>query len=78
MVHPYLRRRNGEEQVDYPSHEPSRTCSKRTLGVPIFQEQVMQLAIVAAGFHAGRGRSAAARDGGVAAQRRARAVRGDG
>jgi DNA-directed DNA polymerase III PolC len=52
MVHPYLRRRNGEEPVDYPSEEVEGVL-KRTLGVPIFQEQVMQLAIVAAGFSPG-------------------------
>jgi DNA polymerase III alpha subunit len=52
MVHPYLRRRSGEEQVTYPSKEVEAVL-KRTLGVPIFQEQVMQLAIVAAGFSAG-------------------------
>ena len=52
MVHPYLRRRNGEEAVDYPSEEV-RSVLQRTLGVPIFQEQVMQLAVVAAGFTPG-------------------------
>ncbi len=52
MVHPYLRRRNGEEPVSYPS-EAVRDVLKRTLGVPIFQEQVMQLAMVAAGFTPG-------------------------
>jgi len=52
MVHPYLRRRNGEEAVSYPS-TAVETVLKRTLGVPIFQEQVMQLAIVAAGFSPG-------------------------
>ncbi len=52
MVHPYLRRRNGEEAVDYPSEEVKGVL-QRTLGVPIFQEQVMQLAIVAAGFSGG-------------------------
>jgi error-prone DNA polymerase len=52
MVHPYLRRRNGEEEVSYPSKEVEAVL-KRTLGVPIFQEQVMQLAIVAAGFSPG-------------------------
>jgi len=52
MVHPYLRRRNGEEPVTYPSPEV-RQVLKRTLGVPIFQEQVMQLAVVAAGFSPG-------------------------
>jgi error-prone DNA polymerase len=52
MVHPYLKRRSGEEAVTYPS-EAVRSVLERTLGVPIFQEQVMQLAIVAAGFSAG-------------------------
>ncbi len=52
MVHPYLRRRNGEEVVDYPS-EDVKDVLQRTLGVPIFQEQVMQLAVVAAGFTPG-------------------------
>ncbi|RIK76586.1 MAG: error-prone DNA polymerase [Planctomycetota bacterium] len=52
MVHPYLRRRNGEEPVVYPSEEVRRVLS-RTLGVPLFQEQAMQLAIVAAGFSPG-------------------------
>ena len=51
MVHPYLRRRQGLEQVTYPS-EAVKTVLKRTLGIPIFQEQVMQLAMVAAGFTA--------------------------
>jgi error-prone DNA polymerase len=49
MVHPYLRRRNGEEPVDYPSPELEEIL-KRTLGVPLFQEQAMKIAIVAAGF----------------------------
>jgi DNA-directed DNA polymerase III PolC len=52
MVHPYLRRRNKEEPVSYPS-AAVESVLKRTLGVPIFQEQVMQLAIVAAGFSPG-------------------------
>jgi error-prone DNA polymerase len=52
MVHPYLRRRNGLEPVTYPSPEIEGVL-ERTLGVPIFQEQVMQLAIVAAGFTPG-------------------------
>ncbi|XZG68731.1 error-prone DNA polymerase [Chitinibacteraceae bacterium HSL-7] len=52
MVHPYLRRRDGIEAVDYPS-EAVRGVLERTLGVPIFQEQVMQIAIVAAGFSPG-------------------------
>ncbi len=52
MVHPYLRRRSGEEPVVYPSPEVEGVLA-RTRGVPIFQEQVMQLAIVAAGFTPG-------------------------
>ncbi|MCA3252260.1 MAG: error-prone DNA polymerase [Rubrivivax sp.] len=52
MVHPYLRRRSGEEPVEYPSDEVRRAL-ERTLGVPIFQEQVMQLAILAADFTPG-------------------------
>ncbi|HSE00215.1 MAG TPA: error-prone DNA polymerase [Burkholderiales bacterium] len=52
MVHPYLRRRQGLEPVTYPSAAVKAVLS-RTLGVPIFQEQVMQLAIVAAGFTPG-------------------------
>jgi error-prone DNA polymerase len=52
MVHPYLRRRQGLEAVDYPSPDV-RHVLERTLGVPIFQEQVMQLSMVAAGFTAG-------------------------
>lgn len=52
MVHPYLRRRQGKEPVTYPSPEMERALS-RTLGVPIFQEQVMQVAMLAAGFSAG-------------------------
>lgn len=49
MVHPYLRRRNGEEPVIYPSKELEEILG-RTLGVPLFQEQAMKIAIVAAGF----------------------------
>jgi len=52
MVHPYLRRRSGAEAVDYPGEEV-RAVLHRTLGVPLFQEQVMQIAIVAAGFSPG-------------------------
>jgi error-prone DNA polymerase len=52
MVHPYIRRRNGEEAVDYPSEE-IKTILERTLGVPLFQEQAMEIAIVAAGFSPG-------------------------
>ncbi|HEY6336398.1 MAG TPA: OB-fold nucleic acid binding domain-containing protein, partial [Alphaproteobacteria bacterium] len=49
MVHPYLRRRNGEEKVDYPSEDLRQVLAK-TLGVPLFQEQAMKIAIVGAGF----------------------------
>jgi error-prone DNA polymerase len=49
MVHPYLKRRNGEEPVDYPSKELEEILG-RTLGVPLFQEQAMKIAIVAASF----------------------------
>lgn len=49
MVHPYLRRRAGLERVTYPS-DALRAVLERTLGVPLFQEQAMQIAIVGAGF----------------------------
>jgi len=52
MVHPYLKRRHGEEAVSYPSPAVQQVL-ERTLGVPIFQEQVIKLAMVAAGFSGG-------------------------
>jgi error-prone DNA polymerase len=52
MVHPYLRRRNGEEAVVYP-HPSLEPVLKKTLGVPLFQEQVMKLAVVAADYTPG-------------------------
>lgn len=52
MVHPYLRRRAGEEQPEYPN-EAIRSVLEKTLGVPLFQEQAMRLAVVAAGFSPG-------------------------
>ena len=52
MVHPYIRRRDGIEKVDYPSPQVEEIL-KKTLGVPLFQEQAMKLAIVAAGFTPG-------------------------
>jgi error-prone DNA polymerase len=52
MVHPYLRRRAGEEKVEYP-HPSLEPILARTLGVPLFQEQGMQVAIACAGFSAG-------------------------
>ena len=50
-VHPYLRRRNGEEEITY-IHPLTEPCLKKTLGVPLFQEQLMQLAVDCAGFSA--------------------------
>ena len=52
-VHPYLRRRNGEEPVRYP-HPLTEKILKKTLGVPVFQEQLMELARVCAGFDGGQ------------------------
>ncbi len=52
MVHPFLKRRSGKEPISYPSDAVKEILS-RTLGIPIFQEQVMQIAMVAAGFTAG-------------------------
>ncbi|NNM53286.1 MAG: error-prone DNA polymerase [Spirochaetales bacterium] len=52
MVHPYLRRRNGEEEVTYP-HPCLKSVLAKTLGVPLFQEQVMKLAVVAADYTPG-------------------------
>ena len=52
MLHPYIKRRRGEEPVTYPS-EALAPVLKKTLGVPLFQEQAMQIAIAAAGFTAG-------------------------
>ena len=59
-VHPYLRRRQGIEPVTYPS-EALKAALGRTLGVPIFQEQVMQVAILAAGFTPAKPTSCAGR-----------------
>jgi error-prone DNA polymerase len=70
MVHPYLRRRNKEEPIEYPSEELIPVF-ERTLGVPLFQEQVMELAIVAAHYTADeadklrRGMAAWKRHGGL-------------
>jgi len=52
MIHPYLRRRDGKEQVRYP-YPPLEPILAKTLGVPLFQEQIMRLAVVAAGFTPG-------------------------
>src|SRR5690606_31576681 len=52
MVHPFLRRRNQEEDITYPHHD-LKPILKRTLGVPLFQEQVMQIAITGAGYSGG-------------------------
>ena len=70
MVHPYLQRRSGKQEVNYPSEEV-KNILERTLGVPLFQEQVIKLAMVAADFEPGEAdqlrRSMAAwkRDGGI-------------
>ncbi len=60
MVHPYLRRKEGMEKVEYPSPDPKfgdkdelKKVLERTLGVPLFQEQAMRIAIVCAGFTPG-------------------------
>ena len=74
MIHPYLRRRRGEEEITYPSEE-LKAVFERTLGVPLFQEQVMKLAMVAAGYSAGeadqlrRAMAAWKRHGGLEAHR---------
>ncbi|MBO3274731.1 error-prone DNA polymerase [Pseudomonas schmalbachii] len=74
MVHPYLRRRNGDEKIEYASEELIPVF-KRTLGVPLFQEQVMQLAIVAGEYtpgeadHLRRSMAAWKRHGGLEAHR---------
>ena len=60
MVHPFLRRRNGIEPVTYP-HPSLKPVLERTLGVPLFQEQGMRMAIEAAGFSAGKPIACAAR-----------------
>ncbi len=52
MVHPYLRRRNGEEPIEYP-HPDLHAVLSKTLGIPLFQEQVMQLAMIAANYTPG-------------------------
>ncbi len=82
MVHPYLRRRQKLEHVSYPG-EGVRDALERTLGVPIFQEQVMQLAIKAAGFTSGeadqlRRSMAAWRKKGLLGSFRARLISGHG
>ena len=66
MVHPYLRRRSGEEPVEYP-HPSLVPVLESTLGVPLFQEQVMRLAVVAADYTPGEADQPPAGHGGVAA-----------
>ncbi len=80
MVHPYLRRRSGEETVSYPN-KLIRGVLEKTLGVPLFQEQAMRLAVVAAGFTPGeadqlRRAMGAWRRPGVIEQFRSKLVRG--
>ena len=67
MVHPYLRRRCGDEPVEFPSPHPDHGPADelhqvlgKTMGVPLFQEQAMRLAMVAAKFTAARGRTSCA------------------
>lgn len=79
MVHPYLRRRNGEEPIEYP-HPSLEPVLKKTLGVPLFQEQVMRLAVIAADYTPGeadqlRRDMAAWRSSGRIEQHRERLVR---
>ena len=68
MVHPYLRRRQGMETVDLPA-TGNRGSLERTFGIPIFQEQVIKLAMVAAGFTGGEADQLAPRDGDVGQER---------
>ena len=69
MVHPYLRRREGLETVEYPTPELRRVLEK-TLGVPLFQEQAMQVAIVCAGFTPGEADAAPPQHGDLQIHRR--------
>ncbi len=80
MVHPYLRRRTGQELVEYPT-EAVRGVLQKTLGVPLFQEQAMKLVVVAAGFTPGeadqlRRAMAAWRRGGDIEKFREKLIRG--
>ena len=70
MVHPYLRRRAGHGAGGVSRPRRCEAVLGKTLGVPLFQEQAMRIAIVAAGFTAGRGRPAAPRHGDIPPQRR--------
>ena len=74
-VHPYLRRRNGEEEVTYP-HPILEPCLRKTLGVPLFQEQLMQIAIDAAGFTPGEADQLRQAMGSKRSQARMAALRG--
>ena len=76
MVHPYLRRRNGQEPVEYPS-EAVREVLEKTLGVPLFQEQAMKLVVVAAGFTPGEADRLAPRHGRLEADRRHQPIRAE-
>ena len=75
MVHPYLRRREGREPVVYPSPELERVLGK-TLGVPLFQEQAMQVAIVCAGFTPEEADAAPPQHGDVQGHRRGQPFQG--
>ena len=62
MMHPYMRRRQGKEEVTYP-HPSLEPVLKRTLGVPLFQEQLLRMAMTVASFTRRGGRGAAPRRG---------------
>jgi error-prone DNA polymerase len=75
MVHPYLKRRAGREPVSYP-HPSLEPILARTLGVPLFQEQLMRLAMVAAGFSGGQAEELRRAMGSKRSQERMRALEG--
>ena len=82
MVHPYLNRRAGREPVVYP-HPSLEPILKRTLGVPLFQEQLLRIAMVAAGFTGGQAEELRRAFGFKRSERRmqqveVRSARGDG
>ncbi len=73
MVHPYLKRRAGREPVTY-AHPSLKPILERTLGVPLFQEQLMRLAMVAAGFYGGQAEELRRAMGSKRSQERMRAL----
>ena len=70
MVHPYLRRREGKEKPEYPRSPSCEAVLEKTLGVPLFQEQAMKVAIVGAGFTPAEADAAAPLDGDLQVDRR--------